>query len=563
MQRIATHFEGLVAAGACDMVDALAWRARERPQASALVLLDGGEKAQPPMTYASLHAAAAEAANGLARRAAPGDRVVVAFPAGPDFVVALFACWMAGLVAVPAPVPRGARGWARTAAIVADCAAAGLLTTPDAAGAAVGVRTLTLTELADASPIAPRPRDPEAPALLQYTSGSTGAPKGVVLPHRAIWHNQGVIRTCFDHAEGVVLVGWLPNFHDMGLIGNLLQPLYAGGLSVMMAPSAFLQRPMRWLRAVSDWRAHTSGAPNFAYELCVRAATEETCAGLDLSAWRVAFNGAEPIRPATLRAFAERFAPCGFRPEAFMACYGLAESTLMVTGSRIGRAPRVVAAAGGEHVACGDAVGGTSVRIVDPDGAPLADGAVGEIVVAGPSVCAGYWGRDAEGLIDVDGAPHRCTGDLGAVIDGDLVIVGRLKDAIIVHGRTLQPTDIETAAEAAGAAAGVVRAVACGVAGPLSEDVLLFAELDRAALRRLDAEALVGTLRAAGAGAVEVTVAGVVLLKPGALPLTSSGKRRRGVTRDLFLAGALKGVAHADAGALRLADALAARAASG
>lgn len=561
-----------MAAGAHDMADALAIRAAERPEAPALVLLPPGDGPPETTTYAALHARALAAAAGLRCRLPAGARVLVAFPAGAEFVVALFACFLAGMIAVPAPPLRGTRRPARLAAVAHDCSAA-LVLMADAAARATGLPSATLADIS-AGDSAPLPsRAPNDVALLQYTSGSTGAPRGVALTHAAIWHNQSVIRTCFDHAEGVVLVGWLPNFHDMGLIGNLLQPIYAGGLSVMMSPTAFTQRPMRWLQAVSDWRAHTSGAPNFAYDLCVRAATDAACAGLDLSHWRVAFNGAEPIRAATLDAFAARFAPCGFRRASLMACYGLAESTLMVTGAPVDAAPVVLHAAKGALaegalrraedgeaaaplVACGDAVAGAEVIVADPEtGARREDGAVGEVLVCSPSVCNGYWGNPAataEAFRLRDGRRFLRTGDLGAMLDGRLYIVGRAKDVLIMHGRNIHPADVEAAVEARVAAAGAVRSVLAGVQGAGGETAVLFLELTRDGLRGCDPAAIAQGARACAMGAADTPLAGVVLLKPGALPLTSSGKVRRAACMEMFLAGDLPGIAWMDPGAERL-----------
>lgn len=556
MRRVATHFDSLVRAGVGDIVGALAFRARERADAPACLLLERGETPTSPVSFGALLHAAQRIAGGLAERTRGGDRVLLAFPAGADFGAALFGCLIAGCIAVPVPPARNARGAARLAAIARDCEASLLLTTPsvrDAIGASA-LRVATLADLADAPARDVAPCPPERIALLQYTSGSTGAPKGVVIPHRAIWHNQSVIRTCFDHAEGVTLVGWLPNFHDMGLIGNLLQPIYAGGLTVMMEPAAFVQKPLRWLHAISRYRAHTSGAPNFAYDLCARAAQDADLSGLDLSQWRVAFNGAEPVRARTMEAFAQTFAPYGFQRHAMLACYGLAESTLMVTGAPVDEAPHVVAdTRGGDLVSCGDAVADAEVRVVDASsGTVLDDGEVGEVLVRSASVCAGYWGDREQPFADCHGAPYLRTGDLGTLREGRLYIVGRLKDVLILNGRNVHPSDIEAAVEHTLAGHGVLRAAAVGVAGALSEEVLLLLELSRDALRRADADAVIAAARRVAAEAAEAPPAGVALLKPGALLRTSSGKIRRGACRDRFLAGALAGVAHLDAGAARL-----------
>jgi len=575
VRRIERHFPSLERAGVTDIVGALAFRAIERPDAEAYVLLENGEHPAPALTYGALLASSRRVAHGLRARLPARSRVLIAFPAGGDSVVALFGCFLADMIAVPAQPPRGGRGAARLEALARDCTAAALLTTSgvrDGWRADAGPPALAFEDCDTGAEIALAAPNPDAVAFLQYTSGSTGAPKGVVITHRALWHNQSVIRTCFDHAEGVTLVGWLPNFHDMGLIGNLLQPLYAGGASVILPPAAFTQKPLRWLRAISRYRAHTSGAPNFAYDLCVRAATDAACDGLDLSAWRVAFNGAEPVRASTLREFAKTFAPYGFHPEAFMSCYGLAESTLMVTGTRIGAPPSVMRASRAklatgaltvattpgdavDVVSCGDEVAGAAVIVADVEnGAPLADGAVGEVLVRSPSTSVGYWENIAAtraALIVRDGADWLRTGDLGARVDGDLFIVGRCKDLLILNGRKVHPADVEAAVEATFGARGAQRALVTAMAGDLSEEAALFLELSRDALRGLALEPMFAALRRCAAAAADTPLAAIVLLKPGALPLTSSGKLRRAACAARFLAGRLSGVAHLDAAAAR------------
>lgn len=544
--RTATHFPVFDEAGASDIGAALRLRALERRDAPACVLLDDGGGDAEVLTYGALAQAAMRAAGTLRSNAPAGSRVLLAFPAGVEFLVALFGCVFAGMIAVPGPPPRGMANAARLRGMAQDCGAALALTTPAFAARLNGITGLAAIEfetLIAAAPADPAPA--HAVALLQYTSGSTGDPKGVIVSHRALWANQAVIRTYFGHEEGVTLVGWLPNFHDMGLVGNLLQPLYAGGVTVMMAPAAFMQRPLRWLQAIARYRAHTSGAPNFAYDLCVRAAVGADLAGLDLSAWRVAFNGAEPVRGRTLETFAATFGPCGFDRRAFMPCYGLAESTLMVAGAQKGGG----AVVGVRGVACGEPVAGVPVLVGDAaTGAPLPDGEVGEILVGGDSLCDGYWGRDTDAPFrTVGGTRLLRTGDLGVWTDGGLAIVGRVKDVIVVQWRNMHPADLEALAEAACGPLGVTRALVAGVSSGGAESALVFAELSRPSLRALDPEPIAAAARRA-IGA-EAPFAGVCLLKPGALPLTSSGKVRRGGCRAAFLAGRLEGVAWCDAGA--------------
>ncbi len=409
--------------------------------------------------------------------------------------------------------------------------------------------------------------DPSTPAFLQYTSGSTALPKGVIVTHGNILHNEAMIRAAFGQSEESVIVGWLPLYHDMGLIGNVLQPLAAGATCVLMPPLAFLQRPVRWLQAIHRYRATTSGGPDFAYDLCVRKVGPEQRAGLDLSSWKVAFNGAEPVRAETLDRFAEAFAPCGFRREAFYPCYGLAEATLFVAGGRLGEPPVVgrFAAAGlerGEAIpspasrakaGCWSAAArpgaGSGSLVADPGtGEPLAPGQVGEIWVAGPSVAAGYWSRPEEtartfrarlaGDSGQGDGPFLRTGDLGFVRGGELFVTGRLKDLIILRGRNHYPQDIERTAEQAHPELepGGAAAFSVDVAG--EERLVIAHEVGRRFARSgVPVAQVAAALRLAVAEEHEVQVHEVVLLRTGTLPRTSSGKVQRHACRAAWLAG--------------------------
>ena len=323
--------------------------ARAASSRACTFLLDGEQQART-LTYGELDAAARAVAARLLARAKPSGRALLLLPPGPDFVVGFFGCLYAGLAAVPVPLPTRRRGLPRLAAIVRDCQPEVVLA--DAAldallgGAQRDVEVamlstlprLTVESLGAEEAAAYRPPDlrTDAVALLQYTSGSTGTPKGVMLSHAHLLENERAIQRAFAHDAESVVVGWLPPFHDMGLIGNVLQPIYVGAESVHMAPAHFLVKPWRWLAAISRFRATTSGGPNFAYDLCVQKITEAQAAELDLSSWRVAFNGAEPVRSETLARFAQRFARAGFDRRAFYPCYGLAEATLLVSGGEAG-----------------------------------------------------------------------------------------------------------------------------------------------------------------------------------------------------------------------------------
>ncbi|MBD3560349.1 amino acid adenylation domain-containing protein, partial [Planktothrix sp. FACHB-1355] len=420
-------------------------------------------------------------------------------------------------------------------------------------------------------------------AFLQYTSGSTATPKGVMVSHQNILHNQRLIQTAFGHTEESIVVGWLPLFHDMGLIGNVLQPLYLGIPCILMSPMAFLQRPVRWLQAISRYKATTSGGPNFAYDLCVKQISDEQKANLDLSSWSVAFNGAEPIRAETLHNFANAFASCGFRPEAFHPCYGMAETTLIVSGGLKENAPKIqsIESAALQQnrvvtidlentscqniVSCGQPLKDTQVVIVRPDSLTRCQpDEVGEIWVAGGSVTQGYWHRLEETkrtfhayLTDSrqddcsqDSRQDACstrtflrTGDLGFLHEGELFVTGRLKDLIIIRGRNYYPQDIEQIAQQShpGLQAGSSAAFAVEIAG--EERLAVALEVKRTYLRNLNSEEIIAAIRGAIAENYELPVCAVLLLKTGSIPKTSSGKIKRQACRLGFLEGSLDVVA--------------------
>ncbi len=559
-------------AGHRTLVDVLEHRAEQEGARTAYRFLSSSGAEDGVVSYAELRTRVASMARHIADVAAPGDRVVLLLPPGLDYVTALYACLYAGVVAVPAYPPNPRRPDGRVAGIVADCGASAALVSTALhhriRSLIEGSPALAHIEWLDVETMRAAPRDAlvtpagaEGLAFLQYTSGSTGDPRGVMLPHSALMHNSGVIHRAARHRVGDEVLFWVPPYHDMGLVGAILQPLYAGVPSTLMAPSTFSQRPVRWLEAMTRYSATTSGAPNFAFDLCVERIPLEERAALDLSRWRIALNGAEPVRADTMDRFAAAFAPHGFRREHFLPCYGLAETTLFTAGQSQSRAPTVLSvdramlearqlresadAAPTQLVAVGPPSESLVVAIVDPKtGARCGANEVGEIWVSGGSVALGYWGRPAETeeifgarLTDSD-AKFLRTGDLGALHNGELVVTGRLKDLVIVGGRNFYPQDIERAAEHGHASvrSGAVAAFSTGASE--RERVVVVAEVARHHRSMTDGAVIAG-VRSAVADALGVTVDDVVLIRQGMLPKTSSGKLQRRRARELYEAGLL------------------------
>ena len=402
-------------------------------------------------------------------------------------------------------------------------------------------------------------------AFLQYTSGSTAAPKGVMVSHQNLLHNQLLIQQGFQHTQQTIVVGWLPLYHDMGLIGNVLQPLYMGVPCILMSPVAFLQRPVRWLEAISRYKATTSGGPNFAYDLCVSKITPEQRLNLDLSSWEVAFNGAEKVRVETIEQFTNAFAECGFSQKAFYPCYGLAEATLFVSGGLKAAAPVVVKVQTEaleqnqvvlsktengkvqKIVSCGRAILEQQIVIAHPETlTTCAPNQIGEIWVSGSSVAGGYWRRPVETentfgayLQDTGDGPFLRTGDLGFLQNGELFVTGRIKDLIVIRGRNHYPQDIELTAQTSHPALRPSASAAFAVEVDGSERLVVACEVERSYLRNGELDEVAKAIRQAIWHALELEVYGVVLLKTGSIPKTSSGKIQRLSCQAGFLAGNL------------------------
>ena len=552
-------------------------KAQRHPDLPVCTFLADGEAREASASYAELDARARTIAAALQGRHSRGDRALLLFPPGLEYVSAFLGCLYAGIVAAPFPSPALARVSStlpRLRSVVADLQPDVVLTTTPGLKLAT-VLTPTLPELASVPWLASDELGPEGAdtwsdpgvtadsvAFIQYTSGSTAAPKGVVLTHGNTLHNSAAIQEALGHTARSVGVIWLPPYHDMGLVGGILQPLYVGFPVVLLSPLHFLQRPLRWLAAMSRYRATITAGPDFAYELCVRRTTPEQRMALDLSCVESAVVGAEPVNPATLERFVEAFAPYGFRREALRPSYGLAESTLMVTASAgpfaIALQPlpetpevKVVDASVGPcarssrvMVSCGRPSLGQRVVVVDPDSErPCRSDTIGEVWVSGPSVAAGYWNRPEETeavfgayLSDTAEGPFLRTGDLGFVHEGDLFISGRLKDLIIIRGRKLHPTDIErtVARSHPGLRAGGGAAFAITVDG--QEQLVVVHETERHHAPR-DHDAMIGAIRSAVIEEHDVLVTSVRLVRPGSLPRTANGKAQRSVCRESFLAG--------------------------
>ncbi|MBV9389919.1 MAG: fatty acyl-AMP ligase [Chroococcidiopsidaceae cyanobacterium CP_BM_ER_R8_30] len=559
------------------LVELLRYRALHQPNKIAFTFLEDGETESSRLTYQELDRHARAIAAQLQSISAPGERALLLYPSTLEFITAFFGCLYAGVVAVPAYPPKRNQKMSRLQAIVDSSQALVALTntselTTIEPRIAQNPELEAMQWLATDKTTIDLAADWQEPALcentvafLQYTSGSTGTPKGVMVTHGNILHNQQTIKIGFGHTEKTIFVGWLPLFHDMGLIGNVLQPLYLGIPSILMSPVAFLQKPFRWLQAISRYKATTSGGPNFAYDLCVRKITPEQRASLDLSSWEVAFNGAEPVRAETLEQFTDAFAPCGFRAKAFYPCYGMAETTLFVSGGVKTALPvvlsvegeaieqnQIVAAVSNQEriqriVGCGQTWLEHKVAIVEPESLiQCADGQVGEIWVHGPSVAQGYWHRPEETeqifnayMADTKEGPFLRTGDLGFLQDGELFVTGRLKDVIIVWGRNHYPQDIELTAEKSHPA----LRPGCGAAFTVEvngqQRLVIVQEVERSYLRKLNVNEVVGDIRYAVAQQHDLEVYSVLLLKTGSIPKTSSGKIQRHACRVGFLTRSL------------------------
>jgi len=529
-----------------------------RADRDAVLFLERGEAVTERATYGELGARVARLAAGLSGEGLAGRPVVLALAPGLDFVVALLACLRAGAIAVPVPFPATGEAARRLDLVLADLRTGALLAAPDAAIDPKGLTRFDPAVLAGRGGVLPPMPAPGDPAVIQYSSGSTREPQGIVISHGNIVANETMIGEIFAMGPDAVVVNWLPPHHDMGLFGAILHPLFVGATAVLMPPMAFIQRPVRWLEAISRHRGTVAGSPTFGYDLCVRRIAPERLAGLDLSSLEIAFCGAEPIRAESLARFAAFAAPAGFSPAALLPCYGLAETTLLATsvhkGTGLHRVSADGSAAGGAeahaeggrlHVSCGHPPAGCSVTIRDPaSGALLPPGRAGEICVGGAHVATGVW-DGARGTVAPlpglrgEGDERRFhTGDVGVLGPEGLVVVDRIKDVVIVHGHNVYAADAEEAALAvAGPAVPAIAAFAA--AGAEGERLVLLCEIAKAARRGTDLTAL-GRAIAEAVGRHCGLVPEVGFLVYGALPRTTSGKIRRQEARRAHAGGTLR-----------------------
>jgi len=555
------------------LVDLLRMRALAQPDRNAYTFIKDDEQ-ELSWTYGELDRRARSIAASLQTLNAQGERVLLLYPPGLEYIAGFFGCLYAGAIAVPTYPPRLNHSLERLLTIVADSQATVILSIGpiltklesicSQLPIMTGMRWLASDSVSD---IGHRWLPPvlhsEHTAFLQYTSGSTSTPKGVIVSHANLLHNERMIQRTFGQTEDSTIVGWLPLYHDMGLIGNVLQTVYSGARCVLMSPTAFLQRPLRWLETISRYQATTSGGPNFAYELCVRRSGVSEDLSLDLSSWNVAFNGAETVRAETIERFAAAFGRYGFRREAFHPCYGLAEATLLVAGKRPTHAPSiasiqeraleqntVIETLASDHgsrslVSCGATAVDQRLVIVDPESLTACPAEkVGEVWVAGPSVAHGYWNAPDETartfrarLANDSQKFFLRTGDLGFVLNGELFLTGRLKDLIIIRGLNHYPQDIELTVEESHAALrrGCGAAFSVDVDG--EERLVIVQELEHRL--QINVNEIVESIRQAVSEKHELETHSIVLIKKGSLPKTSSGKIQRRACRALFLAGEL------------------------
>lgn len=538
----------------------------------AYVFLDNGERARESLSYQEVDLRARALAARLQKLCAAGDRVLLVYDSGVENMIAFLGSLYAGIIAVPVCVPHRNRRITRLENIIVDCNPRLALSTARQiidiqrhfhgnpfVERITWIATDTVTSDESDGWSAPA-SNCDTLAFLQYTSGSTGAPKGVAVSHGNLLHNQAMMQSAFRTTENSTIVSWLPLFHDMGLIGQALHAFYTGATCIFMSPMSFLQQPLRWLKAISTYKADISGGPNFSYDLCEKKIPACQTRDLDLSSWRVALNGAEPVQHRTMEAFSRRFAECGFQKNAFYPGYGMAEATLIISGGSPGETPVCswvdkkalrkdkvrpcppFVPSAQPLVGCGTRILDETIVVVNTaTRQPCADGQIGEIWISGKHVAQGYWGRPEStretfhAYLPDGRGPFLRSGDLGFLKNGELFITGRLKDVIILQGAKHYPQDIEASVQAGIAAVRPDAVAAVGVTGAVGEQVVLVAELQRDFLRKTELQSVANSIRRVVSEDHGLALQDVVLIRPGTLPKTTSGKIQRRLCGDLYL----------------------------
>ena len=557
-----------------DLPSILDQRASQTPEKLAYIFLKDRENQEQTITYQQLSQISKSIAARLQSLIPPGARALLLYPQGLDFITAFLGCLSAGIIAVPAYPPKRNQKISRLIAIIEDCQPQIILTTSslleNIQPKIKDFLDLPVTQFL-ATDNLNNDEDfefhlPEISgntlAFLQYTSGSTGSPKGVMISHDNIAHNSIYIQKAFELTEKSVSVTWLPSFHDMGLIDGIIQPLYTGFLGVVMSPESFLKNPMVWLQTITKYRATHSGGPNLGYELCVRRITPEQQKTLDLSSWVSAYNGAEPIRRKTLDNFSDKFRSSGFKSQYFYPCYGMAEATLMISGGNIKDEPvylnvqseflkdnQIVEAEKDsknyqELVGCGHVWQDMEVKIVDPKSClECGDNQVGEIWVSGSSIAQGYWQEKEKTIATFqaklantkDERNFLRTGDRGFLRAGELFITGRIKDVIIIWGRNHYPQDIEYSIQQSHQALRLDCGAAFTIEIENQDKLVIVQEVERTYLSKLNINEVFSAIREAVALHHALQVYAIALIKPASIPKTSSGKIQRHACRHAFL----------------------------
>jgi acyl-CoA synthetase (AMP-forming)/AMP-acid ligase II len=553
------------------LVTLLAKHAETQPDERAYIFLSDRGAEEAVLTFRGLYEAAQALAVRLTRMTRPGDRALLVFPSGLEFLVAFFGCQIARVIAVPMMLPRRQSARDASGGIIANCEPAIALTNP-----ALAIRTdlqarfareqipwlsVDLTHLEPGTADLPPP-DPQDIAFLQYTSGSTSDPKGVAVSHANLLANLEMIRVSLGTTRQSTYVNWVPLYHDMGLILNALEAFYVGASCVLMAPNAFMQRPLNWLRAIHHYRAEVACSPNFGFDLCVSRYRADQMHDVDLSSWKVALNGAEPVHAETIKRFSENFVSHGFDPGAVFPAYGMAEATLLIAGGQrgAGHVTQAVSRSGLQAhavrapldatdiqtlVGCGRALLNERIAIVEPESSVrLPAGQVGEVWASGPNIARSYW-RNAEatkiGLNaaiagEDDGTNWLRTGDLGFLDEtGELFITGRIKDLVIIRGINHYPQDIEHTVQSLHPALRQNCGAAFSVADERGEETLVIVqEIERTERNRIDLDEMTGLIREGVTDEHELFARHIVLIRPGTLPKTTSGKVQRSLTRRLW-----------------------------